>query len=51
MEANEKVRWDHTALTPPPVSLKLKPAARRQYLLQVLRGRVPREPAAPPKTP
>jgi hypothetical protein len=52
MEANEKVRWDQTALTPPPpVSLKLKPAARRQYLLQVLRGRVPREPAAPPKTP
>jgi hypothetical protein len=50
MDANEKVRWDRMPVAPP-VSLKLKPAARRQYLLQVLRGRVPREPAAPPKTP
>jgi hypothetical protein len=51
MEANEKARWNHVPVTPP-VSLKLKPAARRQYLLQVLRGRVPREPAAaPPKSP
>ena len=49
MDANEKARWG-TAPVAPPVSLKLKPAARRQYLLQVLRGRVPREPAAPPKT-
>ena len=44
MEANEKARWNHVPANPP-VSLKLKPAARRQYLLQVLRGRVPREPA------
>jgi hypothetical protein len=52
MEANEKARWNHVPANPnPPVSLKLKPAARRQYLLQVLRGRVPREPAAPPKSP
>jgi hypothetical protein len=51
MDANEKIRWDRDSLTPPPVTLKLKPAARRQYLLQVLRGRVPREPAAPPKSP
>jgi hypothetical protein len=50
MEANEKARWNHVPVNPP-VSLKLKPAARRQYLLQVLRGRVPREPAAPPKSP
>jgi hypothetical protein len=50
MEANEKANWANPPVTPP-VSLKLKPAARRQYLLQVLRGRVPREPAAPPKTP
>jgi hypothetical protein len=49
MDANEK-RWAAVPATPP-VSLKLKPAARRQYLLQVIRGRVPREPAAPPKTP
>ena len=49
MNANPKTGWG----APPasaPTSLKLKPAARRQYLLQVLRGRVPREPA-PPKTP
>ncbi len=50
MDANEKIRWADVPATPP-VSLKLRPAARRQYLLQVLRGRVPREPAAPPKTP
>jgi hypothetical protein len=51
MEANEKARWAATTPATTPVSLKLKPAARRQYLLQVIRGRVPREPAAPPKTP
>jgi hypothetical protein len=50
MDAKQKVRWAAPAASPP-VSLKLKPAARRQYLLQVMRGRVPREPAAPPKTP
>ena len=50
MDANEKARWVIPPVTAP-VSLKLKPAARRQYLLQVIRGRVPREPAAPPKTP
>jgi hypothetical protein len=49
MDANDKARWDAVP-APAPVGLKLKPAARRQYLLQMLRGRVPRDPA-PPKTP
>ena len=50
MDANEKVRWAAVPANPP-VNLKLKPAARRQYLLRVIRGRVPRVPGAPPKTP
>jgi len=33
-----------------PTGFKLKPAARRQYLLQMIRERVPRDPA-PPKNP
>jgi hypothetical protein len=33
-----------TAQTALPTSLKLKPAARRHYLLQVMRGRIPRDP-------
>ena len=49
MNADPRTRWG-VPPAPAPTSLKLKPAARRQYLLQVLRGRVPREPA-PPKTP
>jgi hypothetical protein len=38
-----------TAVPAAPKGFKLKPAARRQFLLQTLRGRAPRDPV-PPKT-
>ena len=43
MNANEKARWAAIPPVAAPPSFKLKPAARRQYLLQVIRGRVPRD--------
>lgn len=51
MNGQEKLRG--TAPPPSaPIPLKLGPAARRRFLLQVMRGRVPRDPAAPaPKKP
>ena len=53
MNATEKFgRVAVTKLTAPGITLgfKMKPAVRRQYVLQTIRGRVPRDPA-PPKRP
>jgi hypothetical protein len=45
MNANDKTRIP-TPVVPTP--LKLRPAARRQFLLEMMRARVPRE-RPPPK--
>jgi hypothetical protein len=44
MSANEKVRIPIPVI---PTPLKLRPAARRQHLLEMMRARVPSERAAP----
>jgi hypothetical protein len=49
MNATEKTGTIAVTAVPARKGFKLKPAARRQFLLQTLRGRAPREPV-PPKT-
>ena len=48
MSVNEKART-HVPVPVIPTPLKLRPAARRQHLLDMMRARVPLDRAPPPK--
>jgi hypothetical protein len=47
MNVNDKVRIPIPVV---PTPLKLRPAARRQHLLEMMRARVPSRPAVPKKS-